>query len=177
MVRRRRAQDRPRHRRVVLCGLHERRPKMKRKHEQYRPPEYRAWDSMKQRCYNPRNISYPRYGAVGVRVCKRWLRSFSAFMADMGRRPTSRHSLDRHPNNAGNYTPQNCRWATPRQQAANTLANRLLTYQGRTRHMSAWARDVGLKVGTLHKRLKSGWTVDEALSIPIIGTHDCWAGH
>jgi hypothetical protein len=80
-------------------------------------PEYVSWDSMIQRCTNPKNRAWRYYGARGIRVCNRWLRSFAAFYADMGRRPVGR-SLDRRKND-GNYSPSNCRWATKATQMSN----------------------------------------------------------
>jgi hypothetical protein len=79
---------------------------------------YRIWAGMKQRCNRPKTRSYKYYGARGVIVCERWIKSFDAFLKDMGPRPSKRHSIDRI-NNDGNYEPENCRWATAKQQAAN----------------------------------------------------------
>jgi hypothetical protein len=72
---------------------------------------------MLTRCRNPRNARYKDYGGRGITVCEAW-RSFEAFLADMGRRPSPAHSLDRREND-GNYEPGNCRWATPEEQANN----------------------------------------------------------
>ncbi len=85
-------------------------------------PEYISWKVLRSRCNNPNNPSWHRYGGRGVRVCKRW-DDFKNFLADMGRQPSPKHSIDRYPNRDGDYKPSNCRWATPKQQANNTRAN------------------------------------------------------
>jgi hypothetical protein len=87
------------------------------KHGRTYTPEYIAWGSMIQRCTNHRSKAWKYYGGRGIRVCKRWLRSFAAFHADMGRRPSGR-SINRR-NNGGNYSPRNCRWATKATQMSN----------------------------------------------------------
>lgn len=84
-------------------------------------PEYRAWCDLKSRCFNPNNRAYKNYGGRGITVCDRWLgdAGFANFIADIGRRPSPEHSIDRYPDNDGHYEPDNCRWATPKQQRAN----------------------------------------------------------
>lgn len=83
-------------------------------------PEYRVWANMLARCLNRKHPNYKNYGKRGIKVCKRWS-SYKNFIADVGRRPSSKHTLDRR-NNDGNYTPSNCRWATWKQQAQNRRA-------------------------------------------------------
>lgn len=80
--------------------------------------EYRCWANMIQRCENPRCVNFEKYGARGIKVCARWRDRFEAFLADMGRRPSPTHSIDRIDND-GHYEPGNCRWATKAEQTAN----------------------------------------------------------
>lgn len=80
-------------------------------------PTYRSWRAMRSRCEDPSRVNYPKYGGRGVRVCDRW-KIFANFFEDMGVRPVGT-TLDRYPNNDGNYEPGNCRWATPHEQRIN----------------------------------------------------------
>lgn len=87
------------------------------KHGYHKSPTHNSWRSMKSRCNNPKTTGYDRYGGRGIKVCKRW-HKFENFLADMGERPEGK-TLDRYPDNNGNYEPGNCRWATPKQQIKN----------------------------------------------------------
>lgn len=80
--------------------------------------EHRIWRAMKERCCNPNDKAYKRYGGRGITICDRWRYSFQNFIADMGFRPADKNSIDRV-DNSGNYEPSNCRWATYMEQAHN----------------------------------------------------------
>lgn len=132
--------------------------------------EYTSWYSMISRCYRTADKEHSNYGGRGIKVCDRWRYSFEAFIEDMGPRPNNT-TLDRHPDNDGNYEPNNCRWATPTEQGRNTRVNRLLEHDGRTQCMAAWADEAGMSIQSLYQRLKRGWTVERALTEPIKGSH------
>lgn len=126
-------------------------------------PEYMAWAHMKSRCCNPKNKSFPEYGARGIEVCSEWVNDFSAFFFDMGPRPSSRHSIDRKDGSKG-YSKSNCRWATKEEQAQNRPEFViLLSHKGKTQTIAEWARDLGIHPQTLYRRHSSGWPVARAL--------------
>jgi len=108
---------------IVSCGCHRKAAVAaavrvaNTTHGMTKTPEFKAWDAMLQRCLNPKNFSYSRYGGRGITVCKRW-RSFENFYKDMGPRPHSKLSIHRIDNDKG-YFPKNCKWATRAEQYAN----------------------------------------------------------
>lgn len=126
--------------------------------------EYMIWVDMRRRCNNPKRKGYRDYGGRGIRVCEQWNKSFEAFFADMGPRPSPGHSLDRYPNNDGNYEPGNVRWATDQQQGVNKRKNRFLEFEGLRLTVSEWAVRKGLGPKTILYRLKAGWSVKDALT-------------
>jgi hypothetical protein len=123
-------------------------------------PEHVAWTAMWDRTTNPNNNSFPRYGGRGIRVCDEW-RDFAVFYHDMGPKPTPDHSLDRYPDNDGNYEPGNVRWATDAEQTHNR--HRWLTLGGKTATLHEWAATIGISVNGLRGRLASGWSEERIL--------------
>lgn len=115
---------------------------------------HQSWASMRQRCLNPENPSYPRYGGAGITVCDRW-ESFENFLADMGERPAGA-TLDRFPDGTGNYEPSNCRWATTTEQNRNRRVAIALEHQGVTLPLKVWAERVGVSYKTIWHRYKVG---------------------
>lgn len=130
-----------------------------------RTPTFNSWRAMIERCIDRASTAYHKYGAKGVTVCERWLR-FENFLADMGERPPN-CTLDRRDNTKG-YEIENCRWATQAEQQRNRTNNRRLTFRGKTQTMQEWSRETGLNMETIWYRLKRGWTVDRALSVPAV---------
>lgn len=119
---------------------------------------------MRRRCNAQGDKDYPRYGARGITICDRWQESFSNFLEDMGERPDGT-TLDRIDVN-DNYTPENCRWATPLEQSNNQRTNVKITYRGETMNISQWARKLKIAEPTLRSRLKV-WSVKKAFEEPI----------
>lgn len=140
--------------------------KANRKHGMTSTAEWLAWKNMRDRCENPADASYDNYGGRGIKVCERW-QAFENFYADVGPRPSTKHSLDRYPNQNGDYEPGNVRWATGVEQQRNRRDNVLVTFNGETLCVSEWAGKMGIGRQRLWKRLKSGWTVEQAMTTPV----------
>lgn len=129
---------------------------MNTKHGHHGTPEYKAWENLKSRCTTNKNSPYYKdYAGRGIKVCKKWKESFSAFLEDMGERPTPKHEVDRIDND-GNYETGNCRWAVRRQQLRNTRVTHRLTVNGVTKSVHDWADESGVHPSTIKARLKVG---------------------
>lgn len=125
-------------------------------------PEYRTWKSIKTRCYNKNYKQYLDYGGRGITVCDRWLHSYENFLADMGRRPSPKHSIGRKENN-GPYSPDNCFWDTDESQRRNRRTTVLITLNGVTKCATDWCRELGVSKATYQWRKKQGWSPQECL--------------
>lgn len=129
-----------------------------------RTPEYNCWSAIWHRC--DKKTGHKDYAGRGITVCERWL-SFENFLADMGRRPSSLHSIERKDVN-GNYEPSNCIWATRIVQMNNKRTNRRLTIDGETKTLAQWSRISGIRAYTIHMRLKAGYSEKDAVWLPLM---------
>lgn len=129
-------------------------------------PERNVWQKMKQRCLNPNDKSYADYGGRGIKVCDRWqtIEGFINFYKDMSQRPSPEYSINRI-NNDGDYTPENCEWATKDEQVNNYRHNRFITIGDRTQSLKRWVDELDLNYGRVSMRLQRGWSNEEALEL------------
>ena len=132
----------------------------------FKHPLYKAWNSMRYRCYSPNAQQYHNYGARGIKICDEWKTSFAAFRdwaITSGWRAGL--SLDRI-NNDGNYEPSNCRWTDTPTQGRNQRTNIYLTYKGETASIADWAERTGLFYTTILERWRQGWTPEKIIETP-----------
>ena len=146
---------------------------------QSKEPENGAYRQMHQRCENPNAAKYHHYGARGIRVCERWsgAEGYFNFIADMGRRPTPTHTVDRFPSRHGNYScgkcPEcilkgwlfNCRWATRKEQTLNRDQTILIEYNGESLTAYDWEKKTGIPKSTIDDRIRRGWTPEQTLTV------------
>jgi hypothetical protein len=133
---------------------------MKQNHGKTRSQIYWCWQNIKQRCFNSKAAHFDRYGGRGITVCERWL-VFENFVADMGERPPGM-TLERIDND-GPYSPDNCRWATRKEQSNNRFCNVRLTHNGETLTISQWSERTGIHHHTLFQRLSKNLSAEEIL--------------
>jgi hypothetical protein len=124
-----------------------------------------SWGSMWDRCTNPNDPNWDSYGGRGIKVCERW-KDFKLFLEDVGDRPSKKHSLDRWPDNDGDYKPDNIRWATHKEQNNNRRNNRYVTYNGFTLTVAEWADKLQISYETLAYRLNH-WSIVKSLTTPV----------
>lgn len=123
---------------------------------------FSAWKGMMDRCFNPKNKAYGRYGERGITVCSEWKCDFEAFRRDMGDPHSDALSLDRI-NNDGIYEPKNCRWATTKEQNRNQSRKALFNYGGESKPVWQWAEETNQPASTIYARLRKGWSGAEVL--------------
>lgn len=139
--------------------------KKPKKHGMSNTKEYKTWNKIKQRCLNPNNDRFNRYGKRGIKVCRRWLNSFDNFFKDMGYAPSKKHTIERINNNK-NYSPSNCIWATRDIQNRNTSFNKYVIINGEKKCISEWCKIYGLNRGSVQSRLNKGMNPKEAILKP-----------
>lgn len=151
------------------CLLNETRGQSSKKHGMSHTPEHNVWLGMQARCYNENNDQYKDWGGRGITVCDRWLgdEGFVNFFADMGKRPSEKHTIERG-NNDGNYSPDNCSWELKEVQANNTRSNVFITYNGQTKTVANWGKKIGIPGKVLRKRIKRGWGIEAVLTTPLL---------
>lgn len=127
-------------------------------------PEHSVWKGLIKRCHGQSPEEH--YGERGITVCNRWRNSFEDFYADMGSRPSDKHSIERMDVN-GNYEPNNCKWATPKEQSRNKVKTIFYEYKGEVLPAIEWSEKFSIKYTTLKRRIENGWSVEKALETPV----------
>lgn len=126
---------------------------------------YIRWVSVRQRCTNPNDVAYHRYGGRGIIMHPEWAQDFTAFFRDVGEPPTSKHTLERINNDRG-YEPGNVCWATRKEQANNRSTNVMVTHLGKTQNLTQWSKELGITYATLRGRIQKGVTDPDKLLRP-----------
>ena len=154
------------------CGcLHDEKIRARATHGQTRQGVnsrlYRIWSTMKTRCYNENQVyAFGKYGAKGIKMCDEWRDSFESFakwaMESGYNDSLTIDRIDCH----GMYCPENCRWATMREQQNNRSNNHRITYNGETHTLAEWSRMLGFGRSVISKRLNRGWTLEQAMTTP-----------
>lgn len=145
------------------CGCH--RTELHTKHGMCGCRLYHIWENMIQRCTNERNDNYPNYGARGVTICNDWVDFAPFYEWSMSNGYSDGLTLDRV-NVDGNYSPENCRWATTKEQANNKRDSRFIEYGGMRMTITEWAEHVNMPANRLRSRLDRGWSFEDAISKP-----------
>jgi hypothetical protein len=141
--------------------------KKQQQHGESRNPAYGCWKSMIGRCYlDQREEVVKNYSARGIGVCQEWRDSFLEFLSHIGPRPSKAHSIDRIDNDKG-YFPGNVRWATQTQQRRNTRINVYHEIAGEKKILPVWCEEFNISQAVVRGRLKRGWSLEDALSLPV----------
>lgn len=140
---------------------------MKPTHRLSRTRIHRIWLGMRRRCYDKVTHSYERYGGRGIGVCEEWRNNSVAFIEwAFSHGYNENLTLDRIDSNK-DYSPDNCRWVTPKEQSNHMSSNHMLTFNGKTQSLTLWAEELGIEKSTLSGRINRGWSVERAFTQPI----------
>jgi len=150
------------------CLQKESSAELKKTHGESYSVEYDALHNIIQRCTNKNHPQYDGYGGRGITVCDRWVNSVLDFIADVGRRPSPLHSIDRFPDNNGNYEPGNVRWATGKQQTRNRRVTTTMTHLGKTQSFGDWSDETGIPISILYGRKENQWSDEKCLTTPYL---------
>lgn len=147
------------------CGCYGREQKRNAttKHNKSHERIYRIWIGMNQRCFNPKNTGYKNYGARGIKVCDEWKEFEPFYVWAMSNGYEDNLTIERNDVNQ-NYCPENCRWATMKEQGNNRRTNRTITYNGITKTITEWSEEFNLKEHVLTDRISRGWDIEKALT-------------
>ena len=157
---------------TVSCGCKRRETisnieEINKSHEKSNTKLYKIYLGMKSRCYNKNSPKYNMYGGRGIKICKEWLDNFLNFYNwAIENGYSDELSIDRI-NVDGNYEPNNCRWASPKEQANNTRKTVFISYKGKTRPASEWSEITGIPQSTLTRRKRDGWSDEECIETKI----------
>lgn len=146
----------------VKCGVAESN-RARTIHGRWRTPEYEAWHSIKERCFNKNSESWKHYGGRGITMCDEWINDPVSFLEHVGVRPSNKHSIDRIDNNRG-YEPGNVRWATRSEQARNMSTTIVYEYRGEVKSLCDWADIFGLGLNQVRTRWYKGIRGDKLFS-------------
>lgn len=147
------------------CGCLQRESRDTTTHGKSNTPEYNIWCMMIDRCNATGTSRSKHYGDRGIKVCQRWRNSFTNFLEDMGERPSRHHSIDRKDTN-GDYSPDNCKWATQLEQVRNRTNTLSVTYRGKLLPVAELCDLLDLKYSTVGRRLRDGWSVERTFNTP-----------
>ena len=151
---------------VRSCGCIQDEHPANKRHGMARTPEYKSWSHMKYRCLSELCPAYADYGGRGLTIHQEWIDSFKSFYKHIGKKPEGDYSVGRINNNIG-YHPGNVRWENRMQQSRNRRSNVYITCNGLTLLQSDWSIKLGVRQSVISRRLKRGWTPEQAVMIPI----------
>jgi hypothetical protein len=152
---------------VKSCGClqKENASKANSSHGMTNTKEYRSWAAMKTRCLNDKRENYEHYGGRGITICESWTNSFENFIEDLGKSPSNEHTLERD-NVNGNYEPDNCRWASQKEQARNRRSSKRVEWNGTVITLAELSELTKVDYNLLQFRISRGWTVEDSVNTP-----------